>query len=270
MRLAFYTYSYTDRLEMPLEPALEKIAATGYDGIDISGTHGTSADPHSVTPDLRERTKATADRLGLSIEAIITHATLADSLFTDAPLDLDGSIDLAVDVGAPLVVFHMGGPTEDEAKRTEAWGRVVETLKRSLEYAEPKGVKLAVDGVWKDWLVETPESFLQLHEEIAHPLFGINFDPCYLMLLELDPSDVARQWSDRIFHAHLKDHIGTYPDYEHRIPARGDVDYVMTIQTLREIGFREAISIETFTYMDFEESCDVGYKSLAPLLGDRT
>ena len=60
MRLAFYTYSYTDRLNMRIEPALEKIAATGYDGIDISGTHGPSADPHSVTPELRTLTRATA------------------------------------------------------------------------------------------------------------------------------------------------------------------------------------------------------------------
>ncbi len=270
MRLAFYTYSYTDRLEMPLEPALEKIAATGYDGIDISGTHGKSADPMSVTSDLRGRTHATAERLGLTIEAIITHAPLADSLCTDTPLDLDGSVDLAVDVGAPLVVFHMGGPKEDEAKRAEAWNRVVDYLKRSLDYAEPRGVKLAVDGVWKNWIVETPEAFLQLHEEVDHPLFGINFDPCYLTLLGHDPSEVADQWGDRIFHAHLKDHVGAYPDYEHRIPGGGDVDYVMIIQTLREIGLSEAISIETFTDMDFEESCNVGYATFAPLLARRT
>ena len=63
MRLAFYTYSYTDRLGMPLEPALEKIAAAGYDGIDISGTHGPSADPLSVTSGLRRRTRGpTASR----------------------------------------------------------------------------------------------------------------------------------------------------------------------------------------------------------------
>ena len=31
MRLAFYTYSYTDKLDMAIEPTLEKIAATGYD-----------------------------------------------------------------------------------------------------------------------------------------------------------------------------------------------------------------------------------------------
>ena len=114
MRLAFYTYSYTDRLEMPLEPALEKIAATGYDGIDISGIHGPSADPRSVTPELRAQTRSIAERLSLTIEAVITHANLANSLFTDEPLDLKGSVDLAVDVGAPLVVFHMGGPKEDD------------------------------------------------------------------------------------------------------------------------------------------------------------
>jgi len=266
MRLAFYTYSYTDRLEMPLVPALEKIAATGYAGIDISGTHGKSADPHSVTPGLREQTRTTAERLGLRIEAVITHATLADSLFTDTPLDLEGSIDLAADVGAPLVVFHMGGPKDDDAKRAEAWTRVVDYLKRSLEYAENHSVKLAVDGVWKDWIAETPEAFLQLHDEVGSTSFGINYDPCYLTLLGLDPSVVAGQWGDCIFHAHLKDHVGSYPNWEHRIPGQGDVDYLHVIQALREIHFNEAISIETFTDMDFGESCDIGYRTFHSIL----
>lgn len=263
LRLSFYTYSYTDRLEMPLESALEKIAATGYDGIDISGTHGKSADPASVTPDLRERTRGTADRLGLSIEAIITHANLTDSLFTNEPLDLKGSVDLAIDVEARLVVFHMGGPNND-AKRT--WSRVVDYLERSLDYAGDRGVRLAVDGVWKNWIVETPEAFLELHAEVGHPQFGINYDPCYLTLLGLDPAYVATQWGNLIFHAHLKDHVGSYPDYEHRIPGLGDVDYTRVVGTLRGVGFGEAIAIETFTYQDFDESCDTGYATFTPLL----
>jgi len=266
MRLAFYTYSYTDRLDMAIEPALEKIAATGYDGIDISGTHGPSADPHSVTPKLRELTRATADRLGLRIEAIITHTALADSLFTDEPLDLKGSLDLAADTGAPLVVFHMGGPSENE-KRAAAWQRVVDYLKDALDYAAPRNLKLAVDGIWYGWLTDTPESFLQLHDEVGDSAFGINFDPCYLTLLGLDPVTVARQWQDRILHAHLKDHTGTYPDSEHQIPGQGDLDYPHIIQGLRETGFAEAVSIETFTSMDFDEACDVGYAALAPAVG---
>ena len=269
MRLAFYTYSYTDRLEMPIEPALEQIAATGYDGIDISGTHGNSADPHSVTPELRQQTRATAERLGLRIEAIITHATLADSLFTDAPLDLQGSIDLAVDVGAPVVVFHMGGPKDDPAKRAEAWKRVVDYLKEAIDYAIPRGVKLAVDGVWKDWIAETPESFLELHDQVGSPSFGINFDPCYLTLLGLDPVQVAHMWKERILHAHLKDHVGAYPDWEHKIPGQGHMAYPRVVQALQDIHFEEAISIETFTFMDFDEACAVGYAALAPSMGER-
>ena len=266
MRLAFYTYSYTDRLEMPLEPALEKIAATGYDGIDISGTHGPSADPRSVTPELRAQTRSIADRLGLTIEAVITHANLANSLFTDEPLDLKGSVDLAVDVGAPLVVFHMGGPKDDAAQRAEAWRRVVAYLQDALAYAEPRNVQLAVDGVWADWLTDTPERFLELHGEVGSASFGINFDPCYLTLLGLDPVAVAHQWQGRIVHAHLKDHIGTYPDWDHKIPGRGSLDYPRIVQGLRDIGFAEALAIETFVTMDFAESCAVGYAALAPAM----
>ena len=212
MRLAFYTYSYTDRLAMPLEPALEKIAATGYDGIDISGTHGPSADPRSVTPELRSQTRSTAERLGLTIEAVITHANLANSLFTDEPLDLKGSVDLAVDVGAPLVVFHMGGPKDDDAQRAEAWRRVVAYLQDALAYAEPRNVQLAVDGVWAGWLTDTPERFLELHDEVGSASFGINFDPCYLTLLGLDPVAVAHQWQGRI--------VARPPQGPHRHPSR--------------------------------------------------
>lgn len=246
MRLAFYTYSYTDKMEMSVEAALKTIAQSGYDGIDISGTHGNSADPLSVAPELRRLTRDTAVRLGLRIEAIITHANLTDSLFTEEPLDLAGSVDLAVEVGAPLVVFHMGGPARDAANGDDVWRRVVDYLKESVDYAAAREVKLAVDGVWKDWLTETSESFLQLHDDIGSPHFGINFDPCYLMLLGLDPVNVAHLWGKRIVHAHLKDHEGTWPDFEHRIPGRGVVDYPSVVQALKDIGFDEAISIETF------------------------
>lgn len=267
MRLAFYTYSYTDRLEMPVQPALEKIAATGYEGIDISGTHGPSADPRSVTPELRALTRDAAAQLGLHIEAIITHATLADSLFTDTPLDLKGSVDLAVEVECPVVVFHMGGPTQDEVQRAAAWHKTVACLKEALDYATPRNVKLAVDGVWYGWLTDTPETFLRMHDEVGSPSFGINFDPCYLTLLGLDPVAVAQQWQHRIFHAHLKDHVGTYPDSKHTIPGQGVIDYPRVVQGLHDVGFAEAISIETFTTMDFDESCEVGYRALAPSMG---
>ena len=38
MKLAFYTYSYTEKLDMPIATVLEAVAAAGYDGIDLSAT----------------------------------------------------------------------------------------------------------------------------------------------------------------------------------------------------------------------------------------
>lgn len=74
-------------------------------------------------------------------------------------------------------------------------------------------------------------------------------------------------WKERIAHAHLKDHVGVYPDWEHRIPGQGDVDYPRVVQALEEIGFEAAISIETFTDMDFDEACAGGYAALAAAMG---
>lgn len=264
MRLAFYTYSYTDRLGMPIEPALERIAATGYDGVDVSGTHGDSDNPLSVTREMREQTRQAAERLGLTIEAVITHATLTDSLLTDHPLDLDGSVDLAVELGAPLVVFHMGGPAMGDTRHAATWRRVVDYLRQALDYAMGRNVKLAVDGVWYGWIADTPEAFLELHEEIGSGFFGINYDPCYLALLGQDPVAVAHLWKDRILHGHLKDYVGTYPDWKAMIPGHGEMDYRGVVRGLHEIGFDGAISIETFTDMDFDESCEVGFRALAP------
>jgi sugar phosphate isomerase/epimerase len=263
IRLSFYTYSYTDRLEMPVVAALERIAKTGYQGIDVSGTHGKSEDPRSVTPELRRLTKDTAERLGLRVEAVITHAELTTTLAGDHPLDLEGSIDLAVELAAPVVTFHMGGPPPDQDQGHATWRRVVRYLTKAVRHAEARHVKLAVDGIWPTWVVDSPTRFLEMCDEVKSTEFGVNFDPSYLRIIGLDPVEVAEQWRSRIFHGHCKDHVGKYPNWEHRIPGQGEMDYDRVVAGLAKTGFAEAIAVETFTDMPFETACDVGYATLA-------
>ena len=183
MRLAFYTYSYTDRLAMPLGPALETIAATGYDGIDISGTHGPSVDPRSVTSELRAQTRSTAERLGLTIEAVITHANLADSLL---PTRRSTSRDRSI---WPWMSAHRSssstwaGPKAILPSALKLGGGWSPISKTHLPTRCLATCSLAVDGVWAGWLADTPERFLELHDEVGSASFGVNFDPCYLTLL---------------------------------------------------------------------------------------
>ncbi|MDA1055679.1 MAG: TIM barrel protein [Planctomycetota bacterium] len=130
MRLSFYTYSYTDRLDMPIEMCLKRISTAGYSGIDVSGTNGRPEDPRSFDDDRRRLTRKTADQLNLRVEAIITHAPLTDTLLDPQrkPLDLKGTVDLAQDLGGSVVTFHMGGYHEGVPRDT-VWRKAVEAMR---------------------------------------------------------------------------------------------------------------------------------------------
>ena len=97
-------------------------------------------------------------------------------------------------------------------------------------------------------------------------MLGVNFDPCYLVLMQQDPVHVAGLWKERIFHGHVKDHVGHYPDWNHRIPGRGQMDYERVVKGLKKVRFTGSISIEAFTSMDFEEACEIGYRTLSHVM----
>ncbi len=263
MRLGFYTYSYTDRLRMPLGPCLQRVARAGYSGIDISGTDGPSSDPKSVTPELRRLTRRTVERLGLQIEAVITHAPLCDSLVDPQkkPLDLAGTVDLAFDVGAEVVTFHMGGYPAG-VPRGDFWQAIVERIREAADYAAAHRIFLAVDGIWPEWVDDSSETLERLFQDVGSPVFGVNFDPCYLVLMGTDPAVFAERFAKRIVHAHLKDHTGRYPNWTHLIPGRGEMDYTKVFAALRKIQFSRSCAVECFTNMPFAEACDDGYRAM--------
>jgi len=224
MRLAFYTYSYTDRQNLAVDECLKRVARTGYSGIDESATFGASESPRSVTPQRRKQIRAAAEQNQLSVEAVVTHAELTTSLTSltgTTPLDLKGSVDLAADLGAKLVTFHMGGlPKGLRANEADAlWRKVSTRLRDAANYGAAKHVALAVDGIWPTWIVDTPDALQRLFDDVDHPNLGVNLDPSYLSLFDVDPVKFVRRFRDRILHAHLKDHVGKYPTWD-PAPAR--------------------------------------------------
>lgn len=263
MRLAFYTYSYTDRLNLSIPECFARIAKTGYAGIDESSTFGTAVNSDSVPANRRKLIRDTARRDKLRVEAIVTHAALTDAIKTDSGLDLKASIDLASDLGGDVVTFHLGGPRKDVPER-ELWKATAAAIKTAADYGDSKHVKLAIDlGVWPEWIVTTYDDLARLFEDVGSESFGVNFDPSYLAVAGNDSVAFVKRFASRIRHVHLKDHIGKYPKFEHRIPGRGEFDYVPMIRALGEGKFAGALAVECFTDMKFEDACDAGYATLA-------
>jgi sugar phosphate isomerase/epimerase len=78
----------------------------------------------------------------------------------------------------------------------------------------------------------------------------------------IDPASFARRFAKRIVHAHLKDHVGRYPNWTHLVPGNGDMDYVKVFAALHEIRFSRSCAVECFTNMPFAEACDDGHRAM--------
>ena len=139
---------------------------------------------------------------------------------------------------------------------------VVERIRDAANFAATRRVFLGVDGIWPEWVDDSPDALDRLFQDVGSPIFGVNFDPCYLVLMGIDPAAFAKRFAKRIVHAHLKDHVGRYPNWTHLIPGRGEMDYAKVFAALCESGFSRSCSVECFTNMPFAEACDDGYRAM--------
>jgi len=262
VKLAFYTYSYIDRSHLDIGPVLETVAAAGYVGVDISATWRADLDPAQMPAEVRRTYRETAARLGLQIEAVVTHLPLVNALWERQPIHLAGAVDVAVDVGAAGVTVHLGGPGDTGRREEEAWETAVSALREAAAYAGERGRWLACDAVFPGCLTDTPEKVLRLVEEVGSPHFGHNYDPCYLAASGFDPAEAARMLGAAIRHVHVKDKRGNFPRFEHVIPGEGEMDHAAWMAALAEIGFQGYLAVECFPNHPLERACTVAYRTL--------
>jgi sugar phosphate isomerase/epimerase len=93
------------------------------------------------------------------------------------------------------------------------------------------------------------------------PTLGFNFDPSHLHWQRVDPALFLGEFSDRIFHCHMKDAalqldgrsgiLGSHLNFgrrergwDFRSLGRGGVDFEAIIRALNEIGYRGPLSVE--------------------------
>jgi sugar phosphate isomerase/epimerase len=93
------------------------------------------------------------------------------------------------------------------------------------------------------------------------PAFGFNLDPSHFIPQNLDPALFARDFSDRIYHMHVKDSMvrrngraGIYSSFlpfgnfqrgwDFRSPGHGQVDFEELIRALNDIGYQGPLSVE--------------------------
>ncbi len=278
MKLAFSTNAY---LKFPLEQALERIKAIGYEGVELLADV-----PHLWPAGLLESQKQAArdalDRLGLKISNINAFMMNAigdprQSYWYPSWIEpyapyrrirvehTKRALNLAKELNAPNITTEPGGPVPSGMTFEVALSTFVEVLRPVLDLAERLGVLLLIEPE-PGLLIETSDQYLMLAERIKSPAMGLNLDIGHMYCVGEDPAEAIRKLAPHIRHVHLED-IAASREHRHLIPGEGAIDFASCFEALREIGYNGWITIELYPYADDPDSAAKrAFEVIAPLV----
>ena len=260
MRLAFSTNAF---VKYSLESAIQKIAGCKYKGVEIL------ADRPHFPPTLKsswKRIKSLQKMLSQSnievsninantasvfykqvLQEPVFEPSLSNPDITKRRWRIDytkRSIDLACEVQSKSVSITSGIPLPD-CPPEKGKKLFIESVKRIMDYAEKKGIKVGLEYE-PCLLYENTAEVLGLVNTIKSKYFGVNLDLGHVSISEKDPVQSIRKFKNCIWNIHIED-IKDKKHF-HLIPGQGDMDFTKIFKVLREIKYDNFITVELYTY----------------------
>lgn len=260
MMFGYSTNAYT---KCSLEASLARIAALGFDGVEIMCDR-----PHLYPPDYDD---AAVDRLADLLQANRLAVTNLNSftLFAVGDTYLPSWIEpeperrairiahteqclrLAKRLGCPNISIPPGGPLCGMSRK-EAMARFYEGLEQVIPLAEFLHVKLLIEPE-PNLLLERTSEFLDFIHPIQSPWVGLNFDIGHFFCAGEDPArsmDTLFPW---IGHMHIED-IGSDRVHRHLIAGKGAIDFGSVFRQMKALDYRGAVSLELYPYVDMPDA----------------
>ncbi len=280
--------------DLPLETLAEKAAAWGYDGLELAcwGDH-LDVERGAKEPEYAHGRHELLAKYGLKCWSISNH--LAGQLVCDpnndsrsdgfAPKACKGDAEAkrawaveamkntartAKNMGISVVngftgssIWHLlySFPPVSAQMIEDGYAYFAELWNPILDVFDECGVRFALE-VHPTEIAYDIVTARKALEAIGHrEAFGFNFDPSHLHWQGVDPVIFLRDFSDRIYHVHMKDSItlldGTsgilashlnFGDpargWDFRSLGRGDVDFEEIIRALNNMKYAGPLSVE--------------------------
>lgn len=245
MKIGFNLLLWTGFVDDSLLPTIEKIKAAGYDGVELPIFGGAGDVDHYAALGRK------LDALGLGRTAVTVMPDEQHSCVSPDPASRAGAVkhlkwvvDCCEASGAeilmgpfhqPLGVFTGNGATEDEKK----W--CAEVHRQIAEYAQPKGVKLAMEYLnrFECYYVNTMADAVAHVNRVNHPNFGTMYDTFHCNIEEQDPLGVIAPNIDKIYHVHISEN-------DRGTPGFGHIDFAAAVGAFKGAGYDGWMTIEAF------------------------
>jgi protein FrlC len=249
MKYAFNTWAYSSfpswLPSYPLDEAVRRIAAIGYDGVEI-GCAAPHAWPAYLSKERRKELRNLLDACGLEAVSLLPTPGGGPGFNPASPLpeERDATvhyynevIDLALDLGAQKVLYIAGWQIFGTS-RQQAWDRSKDCLDRIASYADKKGITLVVEPTAAATnLIETADDAMELMRSVARDNVKVMFDTLHALYRNEIPSDYVRVMRDDLVHVHVS-------DSDRVIPGEGRVDWIGLMQALNECGYSGYLTME--------------------------
>nr|MDD6335357.1 sugar phosphate isomerase/epimerase [bacterium] len=212
-------------------------AAAGFEAIEIH----TQDCPHK-----RDDLRRLAGQYGLAITSVMNQ-NHGDYPITspDAAVVAEGirgmklSIDTACETGCDTVLFVPGFVRED-APYEAALERSMANLPPILEYADKRGVTVAVENIWNKFLV-SPIEFRQYIDFFATPRLKAYFDVGNIVAY-----GIPEQWIDTLGRRICRVHVKGYHQRTRQFCGlqQGTINWPRVMSALRCAGYDGFVTVE--------------------------
>jgi len=156
-------------------------------------------------------------------------------------------IDAAAILGSPVVCGPMYSAVgkdhiENETARKAEWNRAVDGIREMAEYAEPKGVKLAMETLnrFETDMINIVAQGLEFIQQAGKENVGLHLDTFHMHLEEKDSAKAIRNAGKKIFHFHACEN-------DRGVPGTGQVHWIEIAQALKDVKYDGPVVIESFT-----------------------
>jgi sugar phosphate isomerase/epimerase len=230
-----------------LETNLAKIAALGYDGVELAVRDPGLLNARALREILNEkklRVPAIGTGQAYGEEGLsFTHPDQA--IRKRAVARIKAHIELAAGFDAHVIIGLIRGKKNESVERDQALGWLAEALTECAAFANQAGVKLAMEPInrYETNLINTASESLVLLEKVGMENLGLLLDTFHMNIEEPSFEEAIRNAGKRLFHCHIADSNRWFP-------GAGHLDFRRLVKILQEVGYHGYLSAEILPLPD--------------------
>ena len=255
---SFSALAYKGRLEANVA----KMAALGYDGVELAIRDPACLDNEELTGMLRKQ-KLAVPAIGTGqayVEDGLSFTDADETIRAKAVARIKAQVELGAQWGSKVIIGLIRGKNCNEVDSEQTLDWLVEALRQCASFAQRHSVKLALEPInrYETDLINTVSEGLKLLENVGGDNLGLLLDTFHMNIEEASIEDSIRLAGDRIFHFHVADSNRWYP-------GAGHIDFGRVVEALREIGYAGYLSAEILPMPDPDTCAERTIATMRPL-----